>query len=163
YVLYTSGSTGVPKGVAISHRSAANLLQWARETLTGDLRSVLATTSISFDCSIVELFGPLTSGGTAVLLPGLLEAATEPGGEGRLVHGVPSALLELVRAGRLPGGARTVLVGGEALSADLADLLHRQPSVERVLNVYGPTETTTYATASAVRANAGEPPTIGSP
>jgi amino acid adenylation domain-containing protein len=163
YVLYTSGSTGRPKGVAISHRNAANLLRWARETLAGDLQRALATTSISFDCSIIELFGPLTSGGTVVLLPGLLEAATEPGLEGRLLHGVPSALLELVRAERLPGSVRTVLVGGEPLPAELADLLYRWPSVERVFNVYGPTETTTYATACTVRPSAGEPPSIGRP
>src|SRR5947209_7537796 len=60
YVLYTSGSTGKPKGVAIEHRSAATFVTWAKAAFTPEqLAGVLASTSLCFDLSVFELFGPL--------------------------------------------------------------------------------------------------------
>ncbi|HEY4572773.1 MAG TPA: condensation domain-containing protein, partial [Thermoanaerobaculia bacterium] len=68
YLIYTSGSTGRPKGVAITHRSAVALVRWAAERFSADeLAGVLASTSISFDLSVFELFVPLSQGGTVLL------------------------------------------------------------------------------------------------
>ncbi|MGH9763739.1 MAG: non-ribosomal peptide synthetase, partial [Blastocatellia bacterium] len=79
YVIYTSGSTGRPKGVGIEHRSALTFLAWARgafpaESLTG----VLASTSICFDLSIFEVFVPLGSGGTLILVDNVLQVPDCP-------------------------------------------------------------------------------------
>jgi amino acid adenylation domain-containing protein len=147
YVLYTSGSTGRPKGVAIEHRGPVARMLWAREAfLAEELAGVLAATSICFDLSVFELFVPLSWGGAVVLadnalaLPGLAEAAAVT-----LVNTVPSAMAELAE-GRLPPGPLTVNLAGEALQVRLAERLHRHPQVRRVLNLYGPSEDTTYST-----------------
>ncbi|MGQ9372192.1 AMP-binding protein, partial [Azospirillum sp. A39] len=83
YVIYTSGSTGRPKGVAVRHGSLATFLaSMAREPGLGPADRVLGLTSLSFDIAALELYGPLVSGGTVVLVdraaardPALLWAA----------------------------------------------------------------------------------------
>ncbi|HKH43625.1 MAG TPA: condensation domain-containing protein, partial [Thermoanaerobaculia bacterium] len=161
YLIYTSGSTGRPKGVAICHRSAVTLLDWAAEVFAPEeLSRVLAATSVSFDLSVYELFLPLTRGGTVVLadnalaLPSLGEAVT-------LVNTVPSAMAELVRTGGVPGSVRTVNLAGEPLQTSLVQQIYRQGGIERVFDLYGPSEDTTYSTF-ALRSGTG-PATIGRP
>ncbi|HBL30739.1 MAG TPA: non-ribosomal peptide synthetase, partial [Acidobacteria bacterium] len=164
YVLYTSGSTGTPKGVSVTHRSAVELVRWAggvfhREELAG----VLASTSLSFDLSVFELFVPLSRGGTVILAQDILELPALPSrGRVTLVNTVPSAAAELVRTGSLGAGVRTVTLAGEPLPRSLAERLYATGTVERVWNLYGPSEDTTYSTASLVQAGAREPD-IGRP
>ena len=68
YVLFTSGSTGCPKGVAIEHRSAVALVEWTKRVYSSEeLMGVLAATSINFDLSVYELFSTLSSGGAVIL------------------------------------------------------------------------------------------------
>ncbi|HEX5718023.1 MAG TPA: amino acid adenylation domain-containing protein, partial [Thermoanaerobaculia bacterium] len=162
YVIYTSGSTGRPKGVAIEHRSAVTLVRWAREVFPAeDLAGVLAATSISFDLSVFEIFVPLAWGGKVILAANALELPALPAAaEVRLVNTVPSALAELVRGG-LPPGVRTVNLAGEPLSSALAEQIHAA-GVERLYNLYGPSEDTTYSTFAAVRQD-GRAPSIGRP
>src|SRR5262249_50166204 len=114
YVLYTSGSTGRPKAVAVTHRSAAQLVGWAQEVFGAEeLSGVLASTSISFDLSVFELFAPLTSGGRVILAENALGLAELVGREEvRLINTVPSAMAELLRMGGVPGGVRTVNLAG---------------------------------------------------
>ncbi|MDY7094679.1 MAG: amino acid adenylation domain-containing protein, partial [Acidobacteriota bacterium] len=167
YVIYTSGSTGRPKGVAIEHRSALALLEWSREHYGAeDLSAVMAATSVCFDLSIFELFVPLTRGGTVVLAKDAL--ALREVSEGldsgvRLVNTVPSALAELVRGEGLPASVRTVNLAGEALSRELVDSIYRSSQVQRVFNLYGPSEDTTYSTWNLVPRDSQEAPTIGGP
>jgi amino acid adenylation domain-containing protein/non-ribosomal peptide synthase protein (TIGR01720 family) len=163
YVLFTSGSTGRPKGVAIEHRSAIALIQWASEVFGPDeLAGVLASTSISFDLSVFELFLTLSWGGAIILaenaiqLPGLAAAH-----EVSLVNTVPSAIAEVLRSGEIPGSVATVNLAGEPLAVHLVDQLYGRPTIHRVFDLYGPTEDTTYSTY-ALRA-AGKPATIGRP
>ncbi len=164
YLIYTSGSTGRPKAVAIEHRSAVAFLAWAHQTFTREeLAGVLAATSISFDLSIFELFGTLAAGGTAILAANALELPELPAaGEVTLINTVPSAMAELARAGSLPPGVRTVNLGGEPLKGALVRAVHAL-GVERVVNLYGPSEDTTYSTWEAVARGEEREPTIGRP
>jgi amino acid adenylation domain-containing protein len=153
YVIYTSGSTGRPKGVAIEHHSAATLLYWARETFTAEeLQGVLASTSICFDLSVFELFVPLSWGGIVILaenalaLPNLAAKA-----EVRLINTVPSVISELVRMRAIPDQVRVVNLAGEALQRQLVEQLYEQQPIERVVNLYGPSEDTTYSTYAVMR------------
>ncbi|MEU0517572.1 amino acid adenylation domain-containing protein [Streptosporangium sp. NPDC006007] len=163
YVLYTSGSTGRPKGVAIQHDSVAAFLGWAGETFTaGELAAVLATTSAGFDLSVFEVFCPLTTGGTVVLAENALRVPELPWARhATLLNTVPSAAEALLDADALPASLRAVNLAGEPLPHDLVRGIHgRLPRVV-VRNLYGPSEATTYATATVVSAKDEERPTIG--
>nr|WP_277991511.1 non-ribosomal peptide synthetase [Corallococcus macrosporus] len=164
YVIYTSGSTGTPKGVALSHASAAAFLDWAcRAFSPAQLAGTLAATSVCFDLSIFELFAPLCCGGAVLLADTVLSLPTLPAAsEVTLVNTVPSALAELLRASALPASVRTVNLAGEPLPGSLARALHATGTVERVFNLYGPTEDTTYSTVLEVL-DTPEEPTLGRP
>jgi amino acid adenylation domain-containing protein len=163
YVIYTSGSTGQPKGVAIEHRNAAAFVDWAHRVFSPqELSGVLASTSICFDLSIFELFVPLTSGGTVILAENILQLAGLPDRDAvTLINTVPSAMTELLRLQAVPPSVRTINLAGEPLAPDLVRQLHELPGVERVYDLYGPSETTTYSTF-ALREPDG-PATIGRP
>jgi amino acid adenylation domain-containing protein/FkbH-like protein len=163
YVLYTSGSTGQPKGVAIEHRSAVALVSWARDVFSAEeLNGVLASTSICFDLSVFELFVPLSCGGKIILAENALALPSLPAAnEVRLINTVPSAMRELLRTRGVPSSVQVVNLAGEPLAAALVDQIYAETSVRKVYDLYGPTETTTYSTFT-LRA-AGQPPTIGRP
>lgn len=163
YVIYTSGSTGKPKGVALEHRNAVALMYWARDVFTPDeLAGVLASTSICFDLSVFEMFVPLSWGGAVILagnalaLPGLPAAHKVT-----LVNTVPSAIRELLRIKGLPAGIRAINLAGEPLITPLVDQIYGQTGVQKVYDLYGPSETTTYSTFTLRKA--GEAATIGRP
>ncbi|MEV6722466.1 amino acid adenylation domain-containing protein [Streptomyces xanthochromogenes] len=159
YTIYTSGSTGRPKGVGIAHAALANLLLAMAEELGSTATDVwLSLTSVSFDISGLELFLPLVTGGRLVLADGL---ETKDGAAlARLVqgHGIthvqatPSGWNLLLRSG-FAWAPVTALTGGEALPAELAAELRAR--VSRLVNVYGPTETTIWSTGWEVPDEAG--------
>ncbi|MER5703208.1 amino acid adenylation domain-containing protein [Micromonospora sp. NPDC002296] len=163
YVLYTSGSTGLPKGVAVEHRSAIALVDWATDRYRAEeLTGVLASTSICFDLSVFELFAPLSGGGTVVLVDTLFDLPAVTGHPVTLVNTVPSLLRELLRAHSLPDTVRTVNLAGEPLPADLVAQVYAHPGVRDVHNLYGPSEDTTYSTAGRINPDDPRPP-IGRP
>ncbi|GEM_PF-1498573 len=168
YLIYTSGSTGQPKGVAIEHGSAHAFLCWAREVFSeAEWRDVLAATSVCFDLSIYELFGTLAWGGTVHLVDNLFALADYPRRDAiTLINTVPSVCAALLALGDLPASVRTVNLAGEPLRGHLVRQLRRQPGVRRLLNLYGPTEDTTYSTVhelpASSEADEAEPP-IGRP
>jgi amino acid adenylation domain-containing protein len=165
YVIFTSGSTGVPKGVAIQHRSAVAMIRWARTVYSPEeYAGVLASTSICFDMSVFEIFATLAEGGKLLLAENALALPElEAKEEVVLVDTVPSAMAELLRLGRLPSSIRTVNLGGEPLKGSLAREIYRQlPGVERVINLYGPSEDTTFTSFSVVPRDAAHP-LIGRP
>ncbi|HEX8317857.1 amino acid adenylation domain-containing protein, partial [Longimicrobium sp.] len=146
HVIFTSGSTGRPKGVMIRHSSVVVLLHWLRENVTDEERSsVLFSTSINFDVSIAEVFGTLAWGGKLVLVENALELATV---DEDVVHVsmVPSAAAELLKSGGIPASVKTLNLGGEPLPNALAQGLYALGTVQKVGNLYGPTEDTTYST-----------------
>jgi amino acid adenylation domain-containing protein len=159
YVIYTSGSTGRPKGVAIAHYSTAVLLNWARKVFAPeDLQGVLASTSICFDLSVFEIFVPLTSGGTVFMVKDALELANMAGANRvKLINTVPSAMRELLRLNAVPESVRTVNLAGEALSWNLVQDIYAFKKIERVCNLYGPSEDTTYSTYAWLARNPDKP------
>ena len=161
YLIYTSGSTGRPKATAIEHRQATALLAWARATYAeSDLAGMLWATSVCFDLSVFELFVTLAVGGKLIVAENALALPDLPArNEVTLINTVPSAVAELVRQQAIPVGVRVVNLAGEPLSATLADEVYRAAAVERVYDLYGPSEDTTYSTMA--RRERGGTATIG--
>jgi len=165
YIIYTSGSTGRPKGVAIDHRGAGSLLTWAcAKVAEADRSGVLAGTSFCFDLSIYELFLPLTTGHTCILVDHILALETldqESRAMITLVNTVPSAARVLLDRKLFPATARVLNLAGEPLKAALVDRVYAETAVAQVYDLYGPSEGTTYSSWAERRAGGIE--TIGRP
>jgi amino acid adenylation domain-containing protein len=158
YVMFTSGTTGEPKGIEIEHRGLSNLLDWLQSeyTLTPD-DAALCVTSLAFDASVLEVFWPLAHGARIVLAPpGAEKDPVQLGEIARrervtFVQTVPIMLEELARGRRrgdldaLPD-LRLVICGSAALSRQQRDLF-REAFGCRLVNHYGPTEVTVDATS----------------
>lgn len=166
YVLYTSGSTGLPKGVVVPHAAAVNLVRWTvSEFGPQQLSRVLCAASFSFDASIFELFAPLACGGRVEIVRDVLALAERDPQADRttLVSGAPSAMTVLAAQRRLPAGTTTVVNIGEALPGALVEeVLHVLPQA-RVFNGYGPTETTVWAAHWTTEVPVSGLPPIGRP
>jgi amino acid adenylation domain-containing protein len=155
YVMYTSGSTGTPKGVLVNHRNIARLVLATDyvEFRQGDRVAQASTTT--FDAATVELWGALLTGGRLVGMPA--DLALEPGRLGEWLRANEITFLFLTTsvamhvARNAPdalGSLRWFVFGGEQPdAAAVATLLAHPGRPEHVVNGYGPTETTTFATA----------------
>ena len=163
YIIHTSGSTGVPKGVAIEHRQAVNFIIWAQQAFTRDeLAGVLFATSLCFDLSVFELFVTLSTGGKVILARNAIELPDLPAkNEVTLINTVPSAANELLRLQGIPPSVQVINLAGEPLKTALVDRLYALGTVLKVHDLYGPSETTTYSTY-ALR-QAGALATVGRP
>ena len=164
YILFTSGSTGVPKGVEVEHRSLINLLNAAQQLFgfTSDDR-YMATSTIGFDISVAELFLPLITGGTVVLRDRRLlqdphRLAEEVSRNKVTVFQTgPSVWSVLLREVPNFPRIRVAISTGEAIAPDLA---RRLSTVGRMVwNLYGPTEATVWATGHRLDGaiHSGEP------
>ena len=173
YVLYTSGSTGRPKGVVVTRGGLANRLAGMRaEFALGTDDVVLHKTALSADTAMWELLVALTCGGTVVLsAPGrhadvhyLYDVLAR-----RQVTScffVPSVLRPALDQGGFADAAATlrlVISAGEELPAALADQFHAAAPHVRLVNSYGPTESTINITEHTVTTPATEPVPIGRP
>ncbi|MFJ3793088.1 amino acid adenylation domain-containing protein [Kitasatospora sp. NPDC090091] len=165
YVIYTSGSTGRPKGVVVTHRGVASLLasQLERCAVAPGSR-VLQFASPSFDAAFWDLSMALLSGATLVLAPaerlapgpGLVELLARE----RITHAlIPPVAVAALPDDGIPAGM-TLVVGGEATSPEL---VARFAPGRRMVNAYGPTESTVAATLSAPLTADGAVPPIGRP
>jgi amino acid adenylation domain-containing protein len=166
YVLFTSGSTGLPKGVAITRRNLFNfLLSMADDPGFQARDRFLALTPTSFDISILELLLPLFVGAqmrivddttrrSAVDLAGEIERSGV-----NVVQATPATWRMLKAVGWSSARPLTVLCGGEALTREIADYLLVQG--HRLYNMYGPTEATIWASCAPVRK--GQPIHLGVP
>ncbi len=154
YVVYTSGSSGCPKGILVEHRSLANQLWWQHQELPlGPAARVAFKSPIGFDASLSEVFGPLTCGATVVV--------AAPNGErdaGYLIdlcreHAIsslaltPSQLDAVLWHPRFDGlpSVRRIAAGGEELRPSTARRCLDTTAAELV-NLYGPSEATINST-----------------
>nr|WP_225726860.1 non-ribosomal peptide synthetase [Nocardia sp. JCM 34519.1] len=166
-VMFTSGSTGEPKGVGVTHRGIVDFVS-DRNWRAGQER-VLLRSPHTFDAAIYEMWVPLTHGGTVVVAQGDLDTAALAA----LVTGhrltsvcLPSALLDLLVDADphcLTGLARVVTGGERVRPATISRAMRACPDIT-FFNVYGPTETTVGATTHVVTAEpAGDELPIGRP
>ena len=159
YVMYTSGSTGTPKGIEICHRSILRLVRNVDYVDLSAPQVMLHAAPLGFDASTLEIWGPLLNGGTCVLHheavptgPGLAESIRN--------HGVTTAWLTAALFNAVIDddpmwlrGLRQLLAGGEALSVHHVMRIQQALPELAVINGYGPTECTTFATTYRVPAN----------
>ncbi len=153
YAIYTSGSTGRPKLVGVEHRSIVNLVRFATGSFLGPRELAFApfTFSICFDPSLTQLFCPWAVGGSVVLLESLsVLPQSVHAGSFTVMGATPSVLAVILENFELPASVRVVILGGEAPSEALLDRLIGYPSLQKVMNVYGPTEATGYSSLSTL-------------
>jgi amino acid adenylation domain-containing protein len=160
YIIYTSGTSGAPKGVAVEHRSVANLLTQALRGVyrPGELDVVAATVSIAFDGSVSQIFTPLACGGTVLIAENLFALAGDPRFDDITCLGtVPSLLESFLAEQRLPRALRVLAIAASSARSKLFQLLSDQwQPGRRLLNLYGPTEATVYCTAADLTHLIGE-------
>jgi enterobactin synthetase component F len=168
YVLCTSGSTGQPKGVEITHRNLGNFLHSMQQQLRPTAKDrFLAVTTVTFDIAGLELYLPLMAGACVVMASS--EALHNPRMLARLirhsgathVQATPSLWRVLLSSSETRLDHVHALVGGEALSAELAARLKSMAA--RVTQFYGPTETTVWSTAFELDEVGAVAPPIGRP
>ena len=148
YVMYTSGSTGAPKGVMVEHRNVSNYVAWARSSYVPDSGSIVSS-SLSFDATVTSLLVPLAHGSAVRLLSerreleGLQDCVFQRRDPG-LIKITPAHLESLGQqlSTEHLSLTNTFVVGGEALALSTVRIWRdRQPRV-RLINEYGPTEAT---------------------
>jgi amino acid adenylation domain-containing protein len=166
YVMYTSGSTGQPKGVVLEHRHVVSALHGMIGRFgIGPGDTVLQFASFAFDASVQDTFMPLLGGARVVLAAA--ETLQSPSRLAALMRQarvtvacLPPAVLDLLPAGHYPD-LRILMPGGEELPAELARRWIR-PGL-RLINSYGPTEATIDATYAELDPSTQMPPPIGHP
>ena len=143
YVLYTSGSTGQPKGVLVEHQALSTFLLWWRtEFGFGPGDCLTQHMALIFDFAVGEMFGALAAGATLVFVPE--EERTDPARFSQLLAreratyvGGPPAVLGSIEVQDLPE-LRVMIAGGEALPGEVVNRWQREG--RRFVNGYGPTE-----------------------
>ncbi|HEY0172389.1 MAG TPA: amino acid adenylation domain-containing protein [Pyrinomonadaceae bacterium] len=153
YVIYTSGSTGVPKGISVTHRAVARLVRDTNYVRVEPSDRVAHASSATFDAATFELWGALLNGAQVVginrevaLSPAALAAQIREDGISILF--LTTALFNQI-AGAEPRAfapLRVLLFGGEAVEPRWVRRVLEEGPPGRLLHVYGPTESTTYAT-----------------
>ncbi|AFV87764.1 non-ribosomal peptide synthetase [Alteromonas mediterranea] len=150
YVIYTSGSTGKPKGVMVNHRSLFNRIVWMQKKFDiGPTERIIQKTPLSFDVSVWEVFLPLITGATMILLeqekhkdPGYLYEVMQNESVS-ICHFVPAMLRSFLQSRQDfdLGSLKTVFCSGEELTVSLLNHFYQHIDAQ-LINLYGPTECT---------------------
>ena len=170
YAIYTSGTTGTPKGALVEHRSILRLVLNTNYVRLGPADRVLMTGALSFDASTFEIWGALLNGGALCRPPerAVLDAAAMK----RLIvdHGITTLWLTSSLCNQLADtdlslftGLRTLLAGGEKLSAPHINRIRAAHPALTVVNGYGPTENTTFTCCHVIEKSYPQDIPIGRP
>ena len=150
YVMYTSGSTGQPKGVEVVHRGVNRLLFGANYVYLDATQTFLQLAPISFDACTFEIWGALVHGAKCVLFPGTIPTSQnlrqEIDKHGITILWLTAALFNSIidDDSQALSGIKQLLIGGEALSiSHVRKALEHLPFTQ-IINGYGPTESTTF-------------------
>ncbi len=170
YYMYTSGTTGVPKGSMIRHFSVVRLVRDINYMVLSSEDSILYTSSLVFDVSTFEIWGALLNGMTLYIVE--KETILDPAAIGKelinnrisILH-LTSALFTQLSEARTDifAGLEYLLVGGDVLSAPHINKVRRDNPQLKVINCYGPSENTTYSTTYLIEKDFDHSIPIGKP
>jgi amino acid adenylation domain-containing protein len=172
YVIYTSGSTGKPKGVAVPQRAVTRLVLATDYVALGPGDRIAQASPMSFDAATFELWGTLLNGGCLVEAPKDVALSPQEFGEFLARRRITTLFLTTALFNQMAReapwafrGLRNLLFGGEAVDPAAVRQVLAGNAPQRLLHVYGPTESTTFATwfrVTQVRTDAAMVP-IGRP
>ncbi|PET59640.1 hypothetical protein CN536_14395 [Bacillus cereus] len=149
YIIHTSGTTGKPKGIMVSHENVSNYLAWCDEYFQPEeLSRCLFSGAVSFDISLMEMIATLYHHGTLVVVESVLDVINSKKLLPTAMFVTPSGFGELLVQNRVPSSLQTLILGGEVLPKNMVEkILDRDI---RLINAYGPSETTILATSHLV-------------
>lgn len=151
YAIFTSGSTGTPKLVGVEHHSVSNLIRHSVHQLLDpeDLELIPFLDSIGFDACVHQIFTPLSIGGS-LLLAADFHSLIHSRHFKRItgLGGTPTVIGQLAEAHQLPNSLRYIALGGEVTPKRLVSKLSKMDGITKILNFFGPTETTIYTTVA---------------
>ena len=159
YIIYTSGSSGQPKGVAVAHRGVCNVIRTSvRRFEISKTSRIAQLAALSFDASVLEIWMALLSGATLVLVPRQTLRSGEALGElmraEKISHiAITPSLLETIAPDACES-LQTIILGGESTPPGL---VRAWEDGRKIFNAYAPTEATIYATVGQCSGDEKQP------